>query len=58
VDYRTLGITAAYDATVAPDGKRLVVLKPADIPTDEASSVHATFLLNFFGELRRQIPAK
>ena len=45
------GDTAALDA-------RRLDMGAADIPTDEASSVHATFLLNFFDELRRQIPAK
>jgi serine/threonine-protein kinase len=39
---------------IAPDGKRLVVEQPE---TSEAKGpVHATFLLNFFDELRRKAP--
>jgi Tol biopolymer transport system component/predicted Ser/Thr protein kinase len=36
----------------APDGKRFVV-----VPAGEPEPVHVTFLLNFFDEVRRRIPA-
>jgi serine/threonine-protein kinase len=41
---------------LAPDGKRFVVL-PGDTG-ETKSSVHVTFLLNFFDELRRKAPVK
>ena len=41
---------------LAPDGQRILTsVKPAE--TEERSaSVHATFLLNFFDELKRRLP--
>jgi serine/threonine protein kinase/Tol biopolymer transport system component len=42
---------------IAPDGKRFVVLMPADVPEDQKAQNHVTFLLNFFDELRRLVPA-
>jgi hypothetical protein len=39
---------------VAPDGKRVVIFpRPAEAKNE--GSLHATFLLNFFDELRRRI---
>jgi hypothetical protein len=38
---------------LAPDGRRFAVL-PRDVATDEKGSVHVTFLLNLFDELRRR----
>jgi hypothetical protein len=46
--------TAARSYDSAPDGKRIVVLMPADAP--EAPTNRLIFLLNFFDELRRRIP--
>jgi serine/threonine-protein kinase len=40
---------------ITPDGKR-VVAYPKPIETQPEGSVHATFLLNFFDEVRRRIP--
>jgi len=57
-DYRTMGTPAAYDVTLAPDGKRFVVLAPVQTTTEGSGPVHATFLLNFFDELRRRVPSK
>jgi len=48
------GIGRNFD--VAPDGKRLLVLLPAE-GADAAKANHVTFLLNFFDELRRKAPA-
>jgi serine/threonine-protein kinase len=44
--------TRNYDS--APDGKRIVVLMPADVAT--APPNRLIFLLNFFDELRRRLP--
>jgi serine/threonine-protein kinase len=47
------GVRLSFD--VAPDGKRAVVFpRPAEPVTE--GSLHATFLLNFFDEVRRRIP--
>jgi Tol biopolymer transport system component len=43
---------------LAPDGKRFMEARPrADAVGEPASSVQVTFLLNFFDEVRRRIPA-
>jgi Tol biopolymer transport system component len=44
---------------LAPDGKRFVIkIRPqADSAGESIGSVHITFLLNFFDEVRRRIPA-
>ena len=40
---------------VSPDGKRVVIFPPP--MADQAQgTLHATFLLNFFDEVRRRIP--
>jgi hypothetical protein len=41
---------------VAPDGKRLAAFVTDDA-SDEKPLTHLTCLLNFFGELRRRVPA-
>ena len=43
---------------LAPDGRRFVVLIPAQEADGEKGSVHITMLLNFFDELKRRIPAE
>jgi hypothetical protein len=46
-----------WNLDVAPDGKRFAAVLPrADLPGGAESSVHVTFLLNFFDEVRRRIP--
>jgi eukaryotic-like serine/threonine-protein kinase len=47
------GRRMGYDP--APDGKRIVALMPADTPEEPHNRV--IFLLNFFDELRRRVPA-
>jgi Tol biopolymer transport system component len=42
--------------TLAPDGKRFAVFPRPEAGGQEKGSVHATFLLNFFDELRRRVP--
>ena len=43
---------------LAPDGKRFAVLLGGGTATEDKGSLHATFLLNYFDELRRKAPAK
>jgi hypothetical protein len=45
--------TGSYEA--APDGTRIVVLLPTE--TSKESPDRLIFLLNFFDELRRRLPA-
>ena len=45
-----------YD--LAPDGKRIVALTPADMPDIQAQRADVVFLEGFIDELRRGIPAK
>ena len=47
-----LGINYA----VAPDGKRIVALMPAEAPEAQKAQNHLIFLENFFDELRRKVP--
>lgn len=41
---------------LAPDGKRFAVFPRPENEEPESGSVHVTFLLNFFDELRRRVP--
>jgi len=41
---------------LAPDGKRIVAL-PSNNTGNRTVNVHLTFLVNFFDELRRRLPA-
>ena len=43
---------------LAPDGKRIAALMPADKAEDPGVASHVTFLLNFFDELERRVPMK
>jgi serine/threonine-protein kinase len=47
------GVRLNFD--LAPDGKRVVVL-PRTAEASSTENLHATFLLNFFDEVRRRIP--
>jgi serine/threonine-protein kinase len=50
-------VTGAYqNLDLAPDGKRFVVFFAPDGGGNNRGPVHATFLLNFFDELKRRIP--
>ena len=46
----------ASNFTLAPDSKRIAALMPPEAMTGTNGSVHVTFLLNFFDELRRRVP--
>ena len=48
-------LVPSYD--LAPDGRRIVALMPAETPREEESRNHVIFLENFFDELRRRAPA-
>jgi hypothetical protein len=48
-----LGMAANLD--VAPDGKRLVVLHPAETSEARESKSHVTLVVNFFDEVRRRV---
>ena len=43
---------------MAPDGKRFAVFPLSGAAAEDKGSVHVTFLLNFFDELRRRVPAR
>ena len=42
---------------LAPDGKHFVVFATGEAGDDRKISLHLTFLVNFFDELRRRMPA-
>jgi hypothetical protein len=42
---------------LAPDGKRIAVLMPAEASQAQQAQNHVIFLQNFFDELRRKAPA-
>jgi eukaryotic-like serine/threonine-protein kinase len=47
-------VTPTYD--VMPDGRRFAVVLYEDGTAQEKPITHVTFLLNFFDELRREVP--
>ena len=49
-----IGMIANYD--LAPDGKRIAALMPADAAQGQQAQNHVIFLENFFDELRRKVP--
>jgi Tol biopolymer transport system component len=51
-----IGANSNYD--VAPDGKRIAALMPAEVPQGQQAETHVIFLENFFDELRRRVPAR
>jgi hypothetical protein len=42
---------------LAPDGKRIAAIPRPDVE-ESAGTLHVTFLLNFFDEVRRRVPSK
>ena len=48
---------AGTNFDVSPDGKRVAALMPVERPEDQKAQNHVIFLLNFFDELRRRVPA-
>jgi Tol biopolymer transport system component len=53
---RDLGGIPNYD--LAPDGKSFAIFPELKPTTADKGDVHMTFLLNFFDELRRRVPAR
>ena len=47
-----IGLLANYD--LAPDGKRIVALMPAERSEEQKAQNHVIFLENFFDEVRRR----
>jgi hypothetical protein len=41
---------------LAPDGKRIVALMPADTAEAQKPQNHVIFLENFFDDVRRKVP--
>ena len=41
---------------ITPDGKRFLVLMPAEEPGQQRANNQLTFLMNFFDEVRRRAP--
>jgi hypothetical protein len=50
----TRGLVSNYDIT--PDGRRLIGFPRPQAELAESGSVHVTFLLNFFEEVKRRLP--
>jgi eukaryotic-like serine/threonine-protein kinase len=48
---------ASWSLDLSPDGRRFAVLPQPNSTADDKRSMHVTFLLNFFDEVRRRIPA-
>jgi len=53
-DFGQVGI---QNNDLAPDGKRIAALMPAGGEGEQAAQNHVVFLMNFFDELRRRVPA-
>jgi len=53
---RTLFYPGVMNLALHPDGKRFATFEALDSQAGGKGSVHATFLLNFFDELRRRLP--
>jgi hypothetical protein len=47
---------ASWNVDILPDGKRAVAILNRSATSGEQRSLHVTFLLNFFDEIRRRIP--
>ena len=48
-------VNSIKNVELAPDGKHIVALMPADSPEDPGAQNHVTFLLNFLDELERRV---
>ena len=51
-------VNSVRNVSLAPDGKRVAALMPADESEATGLQSHIFFLLNFFDELERRIPPK
>jgi serine/threonine-protein kinase len=50
----TYGVYSPYD--IAPDAERFAVFATPNKPAEPGITLHVTFLLNFFDELKRRLP--
>jgi hypothetical protein len=50
------GVVGVGTYDLAPDGKRIAALMPAEAPEDQEAQNHVIFLQNFFDEVRRRVP--
>jgi serine/threonine-protein kinase len=48
---------SSWSLDLAPDGSRFAILSRPDPGGEQARSVHVNFLMNFFDDVRRRIPA-
>jgi Tol biopolymer transport system component len=53
-DHQLISPTGDPSYDISPDGKTIVALVPSTLPNGEQATVKATFLVNFFEELRRR----
>jgi hypothetical protein len=53
---RLAEVGANRNYALAPDGKRIVALMPAEAPKAQPAQNHVIFLQNFFDEVRRRVP--
>jgi hypothetical protein len=51
-------VNSRKNVDLAPDGKRIVAVMPAEGGEAQQSRNHIVFLENFFDELRRRVPMK
>ena len=56
-DGQIRAVGAALNFALAPDGKRFAVFPMPEAAAEDKGAVQVTFLLNFFDELRRKVPA-
>ncbi|MBI3280879.1 MAG: PD40 domain-containing protein, partial [Acidobacteria bacterium] len=54
---RLIPIQVVWNFDLAPDGNRVIALMPPPGSEEEKPQTRLTFLLNFFDELRRRVPA-
>ena len=50
--------SSSRNVDLAPDGKRIVAVMPAEGEKVQPSQNHIVFLENFFDELRRRVPVR
>jgi Tol biopolymer transport system component len=51
------GLVGVQNYDLAPDGKRIAAIMPAEAVEAQAAPNHVVFLMNFTDELRRRVPA-
>jgi eukaryotic-like serine/threonine-protein kinase len=51
------GLVGVQNYGLAPDGKRIAAIMPAEAAEAQPAQNHVVFLMNFADELRRRVPA-